>query len=111
MNCIGRWQNNQSPDLGHGRPGALPGDHVGLLPGRGRRPARVRHRQTSDVRERGAVAARAARPRRPEHRDYAGRQQERPAAPARGTDGRGEGLRRTERPQLHRDVGARLDQR
>jgi len=33
----GRRQDRQGPDLGHGRPGALPRHHVGLLPWRRRR--------------------------------------------------------------------------
>lgn len=66
--------------MGHGGARAVPRDHVGVLPRRRGRAARVRHRQASLVRERGAVAARAAGPRRPEHTDHARGQQERSQA-------------------------------
>lgn len=72
----GGRQNYKSPDMGHCGPGAVPRHHVGVLPRRGGRAARVRHRQASVIRERGAVAARAARPRRPEHTYHACREQE-----------------------------------
>ncbi len=45
---------------------------VQVLSWRGRRAAGVRHRQTSDVWKRGALAERAARSRRQQHRHHAG---------------------------------------
>lgn len=62
--------------MGYCGPGALSRDHVRVLPRRCGRPSRVRHSEASVLRERGAVAARAARPRRPKYSDYARWQQE-----------------------------------
>ncbi len=45
---------------------------VQVLSWRGRRAAGVRHRQTSDVWKRGAMAERAARSCRQQHRHHAG---------------------------------------
>ena len=58
-----RGQVDQGPDLGHGRPGALPRHHVCVLSRRGGRPPRVRHLEAPDLRERRALAARVARAR------------------------------------------------
>lgn len=81
----GGRQNHKGPDMGHGGPGALQGDHVGVLPRRSGRAAGVRHCQAPVLRECGAVATRAARPRRPEHTDHARWQQKRSQAPQVGT--------------------------
>eukprot|EP00166_Cyanidium_caldarium_P002155 ctg_2168.g342 len=91
--------------MGHGRAGTVPGDHLGVLPRRGGRAARVRHRQALVVRKRGALAQGAARPRRPEYCDYAGGQQVGPEAPARGEHRRGH---QTGVPRLCLRKGPRL---
>lgn len=54
----------------------------------------VRHSQTPDVWECGALAEGAERPRRQQHCHHAGWQQERPAPPQGRAHGRGPGLRR-----------------
>lgn len=97
--------------MGYGRSGAIPCHYVRLLSWRRRCAARLRHCQAFDVRECGAMAARAARPCRSEHCHYAGGQQERLAAFAYGADGGVQIVCRTQLPELHRDVGAGLVER
>lgn len=63
--------------MGYRGAGEIPRDNVRVLPWRGGRASRIRHREAPLVRERGAMVARVARPRRPEHTDHARRQQER----------------------------------
>ena len=58
-----------------------------------RRPSGVRHREALDLRERRALAARVARPRRCQHRDHARRKQVRLETPACGPHRGGARLR------------------
>uniref|UniRef100_A0A8B9SS63 RAB11B, member RAS oncogene family n=1 Tax=Anas platyrhynchos TaxID=8839 RepID=A0A8B9SS63_ANAPL len=104
-------KTGESSDLGHGRAGAVPGHHLGVLPGGRGGSAGLRHRQVPDVRKRRALAEGAAGPRRCQHRHHAGGQQERPAAPAGRAHRRGQELCREERALLPRDVGSGLHQR
>lgn len=90
---------------------AIQGHHFSVLSWRRRGSSRVRHRQASNLRECWAMAARVARPCRSEYRDNVGWKQERLAAFACGADGWGQDIRRTQRAQLHRDIGSRLDER
>merc|ERR1712013_180944 len=73
--------------------------------------AGVRHREAPHLRERRALAEGAEGPRRRQHRHYAGGKQVGSAPPTRGADRRGEGVRREEQLEFHRDVGLGLHQR
>ncbi|KAJ6824908.1 ras-related protein RGP1-like [Iris pallida] len=96
--------------MGHGRAGAVPLRHHGLLPGRARGARRVRRHQARQLRARPALARPAPGVRGPERGDRARRQQVRSRADEGGRGGVREGAGGEGGVAVPGDVGSGRDE-
>ncbi|CAI0411125.1 unnamed protein product, partial [Linum tenue] len=103
----GGRENGEGADMGHGRAREVQSNYKRVLQGSRGSATGLRHNEAADVRQRAAVAPRAARPRGLQHRDHDGREQVRFEPPEGGVGGGRPDVGGEGRALVPRDVGAR----